>query len=269
MTFEEKLKNVSELFTGLCSSFIVIGENLILTNKCLDVVSEQREKGLEKVKEYFSITDLFAEHLTAEYREAFDTAIQIGTDTFYIASVWEGRIFLSLSIINGIRGYDWRWVDKQLNTLLCRLAWTDPLSQHDVAIKANYMFGSDLYGIYDIMPFYGWLTDADWSKEDVVKLIVSRYISINALPLDVLEGICETVDECDLMEHDIVSLFNCKMELTEKRIRKLKVSDIAKARVLAIKAFENEMAKLIGEEEQKDKEEARMYGDCMRPEEAE
>ena len=245
MTFGEKLYLASTLFGNKCSSFIIVGENLILTSGSIEEAMAMNKEKFESLSEHFHITDDYIGKLNDLYREAFDIVVHMNNSTFYIAGVWQARVFITLSVVNNLH-HGLKWLPNRENHLLCQLAWCNPMDEHDVGVCANQLFGGDIYRIYDIMPYYGPLTD--WDKDIIVDLIRKRYIEINMIPINVLESIGDTVNECDLMEQDIVKLFNCKMDITSARVRDLKVSEIAKARILAMRAFEAEMKKLLPNE---------------------
>ena len=260
MTFKEKLTNVVDVFRTRCTSIIVVGENIILTTKCLEDIREENKEAVEALEQYFYITDVYALHLSDEYREAFDIIVTIGDSTVYIAGAWESRIFVVGSLILNIRNR-LKWADDNTNRLLAQLTWEKPLNPHEIAVKANKIFGLELYRVYDVVPFYG--QAEEWDNKTVIDLVSKRYIEIDLLPMRVLESINETIDECDLMEHDIIRLFDCHMTLTSERVNKLKVSEIAKARVRAMKAFEDEMKKLLPNEDEDTKEAMKLSQDTI------
>lgn len=245
MTFIEKLEKVQKLFNQTCTCFIVFGENILVTSKGACFVAQQdNPEDYESVSQIFSISDSLAEYLGKYYREAFRDSIVVNSSQFYVADIWEAKLISAEAMLRKT-GWNIKWVDGGLEDVLNSLAWLNPMNPHQIALKANILFNKELYAVYDVMKY-----QTAFEKYDIgmiIDLIRRRYISICSLPIDILTEVNKRLDQCELTEYDIISMFKADVSATKERVRNLKPQDILLARIQAISTFNRELDRLMSE----------------------
>lgn len=245
MTFIEKLEKVQKLFNQICTCFIVFGENILVTSKGACFVAEQdNPEDYENVSQIFSLSDSLAEYLGKYYREAFGDSIVINHSQFYIADVWEARLIASEAIVKKT-GWKLKWVQGEESEVLDSLAWLNPMNPHKIGLRANTLFNKEMYMIYDVIAYH-----AAFEKYDIgiiIDLIRRRYISICSLPTEILVEVNKRLDQCELTEYDVVSLFKVDLQAMKDRVRSLKPQDILSARIQAVSTFNREINRLLSE----------------------